>query len=206
MRRPVSTPFRREALEGAAASGAVRRPADPHLVDHAQPGAAGDADRMGMVAAARQGARGDRSGPGMAMAGLAAVADLGQERGGGEAAPGVADEAPEDVSVGVGAEAAGDLARQTRGLVHPPAQGLEKRRHAAPSQEVPWWTLIGRCSEAQRHVATSGASHRREGRVSGWPWHGRASGALSRRRPAEARPYERARTDRITGSAREVGR
>src|SRR3954453_4173603 len=158
-----------ESLEVAVALGLVGGVVVPAAPEDADPGAAEDAQGVGMVGAAAAGALVDVAGPGVVVAGgvgqgadgfaqafvagaaeaggfllagfdgdgahagvggqafgggvaVAAVADLGQEGGGADAALGVAEEALEDWAVVVGLEGVGDLAGEPGDLGHQDAE------------------------------------------------------------------------------------
>ena len=68
MRRPVSTRGGEEALEAAVVVGVVGGVVVPGAPEDAQPGAAEDADGVGVVAAALAGAVVDVGGPGVPVA------------------------------------------------------------------------------------------------------------------------------------------
>src|SRR5439155_20986545 len=78
MRRPVSTSRRGEAVEAAVSGGFVDGSVLPEAPDDAEPGAAEDADRVGVVVASGAGASVDVGGPGVVVA-----AAVGEDADGG---------------------------------------------------------------------------------------------------------------------------
>src|SRR5215211_4575090 len=161
MRRPVSTLDRDLALEGAVAGGVVGLSVVPHAPEDAGPGASDGADgalvaagagvaveapRPGVVVSGRVG----ESGEGVAEAfvagvaeggerfaggvAVAAVADLGEQSGGGDDRLGVAEERAEDFAVAVGADGVGDVGGQLRDPFDERPERRHEREHDLPAR------------------------------------------------------------------------